>query len=122
VVSLALKVGRVDWIAHVGRCSNLTSDGCEGEDQVTKGRCKHGCQNAAIYDRRAEDLAPPTRLTLCGGKAGTVLCCLAKFNQPLVWTCTAIGRKIRPAFDSCHLDPTPLSFAYDAEPGLYAFL
>jgi hypothetical protein len=23
VVSLALKVGRVDWIAHVGRCSNL---------------------------------------------------------------------------------------------------
>jgi hypothetical protein len=52
--------------------------------------------------------------------------CLAKLNQPLVWTCTDMQQllegKSGPDFDSCHLDPTPLALAYDAEPGLYSFL
>jgi hypothetical protein len=51
-VSLALKVGRVDWIAHAGRCSNLTNVVCEKKTTGDEGemQARHGCQNAAIYE------------------------------------------------------------------------
>jgi len=89
-----------------------------------KKQAKHGCKNAAIYERRAEDRSPPTRLTSCGGNAGTVLFSEAQSTagMDLHRRAAAIGRKILPAFDSCHLAPTTLALAYDAEPGLYAFL
>ena len=74
------------------------------------------------YMRRAEDRSP-TRLNSCGGKAGTVLFSESQSTAGMdLQGHAAIGRKIRPAFDSCHLAPTPHSLACDAEPGLYAFL
>jgi hypothetical protein len=82
-----------------------------------------GARMQAIYERQAEDRSPTRLLTSCGGKAGTVLLSESQSTAGMdLQGDAAIGRKIRPAFDSCHLAPTPHSLAWDAQPGLYAFL
>lgn len=73
---------------------------------------KHGCQNAIIYELKIYPTTHATDHTSCGGKAGTVTAQLFSEASSTAGMDlqgrAAIGRKIRPDINSCHLDPTPL--------------